>query len=79
LNNGLKSRVAELIITDSTVPPIDCSALENDPSVAGEFYRLLAPSIQTDPVAKRALRMGLAALKNKDPLMECADLLSTDD
>ena len=56
-----------LRVEDATLPDIDPASLENDPTIHGELYRILRPSLQSgDPrtreVAVRAFRYALAAL-----------------
>ena len=56
-----------LRVEDATLPDIDCAALEHDPTITGELYRILKPSIESDDirtqeVAVRAFRYALSAL-----------------
>ncbi len=56
-----------LRVEDATMPDIDCAALEHDPTITGELYRILKPSIESDDirtqeVAVRAFRYALSAL-----------------
>ncbi len=67
LEKGLGSRILQLEIQNRTTEPIDYQALENDPSIAGEFYRMLKPRLESDSTAHLALRLGLAAIKGEDP------------
>lgn len=56
-----------LRLEDATMPDVDCEALENDPTVTGELYRILKPSLSSNDarereVAVRAFRYALSAL-----------------
>jgi DNA repair exonuclease SbcCD nuclease subunit len=60
-------RLFSLKIVDETSPMLDAAALRLDPTLKGEFFRLLEPALTgEDPearaVAADALRMGLSAL-----------------
>lgn len=64
-------RLFALKINDETSPMWNASTLRSDPTVRGEFYRLLEPALSSeDPHEKRlasaALRYGLAALCGED-------------
>ncbi|MFA6947435.1 MAG: DNA repair exonuclease [Eubacteriales bacterium] len=58
-------------IDDRTSPTFDTSALEDDPTVRGAFYRALCPMLtsadeKTRRTAAAALRLGLSALAGAD-------------
>lgn len=60
-------RVFSLQIVDETTPLLDADKLRRDPTIKGEFFRLLEPKLTSDDpeertVAANALRIGLAAL-----------------
>ena len=60
-------RIFALKIEDETVPMLDADELRRDPTVRGEFFRLLEPALIGDDAEARALaadalRMGLCAL-----------------
>lgn len=67
LEKGIKNRVLQLEIQNRTCEPINYRELENDPSIAGEFYRILKPRLDNDSTARLALKLGLAAIKGEDP------------
>lgn len=59
-----------LRIEDSTMPDVDFTSLEHDPTVTGELYRILKPSLnspdaRTREVAVRALRYAMSALSGE--------------
>lgn len=59
-----------LKIEDATMPDVDFSALETDPTITGELYRILKPSLnspdeRTREVAIRALRYAMSALSGE--------------
>lgn len=68
LEAGIEARVSYFEIVDNTTLPIDYNALEADPSITGEFYRLLKPQLENNEDAHLALKTGLAALQGEDPL-----------
>ncbi len=60
-------RVFALKVIDETCPMLDADSLRRDPTVRGEFFRLLEPQLTGDDpearaLAAEALRAGLAAL-----------------
>lgn len=60
-------RLFALKVVDETAPMLDADALRLDPTLRGEFFRLLEPALTGDDpearaVAADALRMGLSAL-----------------
>lgn len=60
-------RVFALKIVDETSPMLDAEALRSDPTLRGEFYRVLEPALTSDDKKEReraaaALRVGLAAI-----------------
>ena len=60
-------RVFKLKLVDATSPMLDSHQLKTDPTLRGEFYRLLEPMLQSEDSsererAKEALRIGLSAL-----------------
>lgn len=62
--------IGDVTVRDHTTPSLSFS--EDDPTVRGEFCRLLAPMLGSSDPAEReravlALRMGLAALSGNDP------------
>lgn len=65
ITSAVSDRVMQIQIIDATEEAIDYLSLENDKSVAGEFYRLLKPRLDTDPHAALALKYGLLALFDK--------------
>ena len=67
-------RVFSLKIEDKTSPMLDAESLRRDPTVRGEFYRLLESSLtsedeKTREVAAAALRAGLSALSGEAVVM----------
>lgn len=66
---GALLEVCEVKVRDRTIPSLSFS--EDDPTVRGEFLRLLAPMLESADPAERekavaALRMGLTALSGND-------------
>ena len=62
-----EGRVFALKIIDETSPMLDADALRSDPTLRGEFYRVLEPALTSDDKTERAraaaaLRVGLAAI-----------------
>ncbi len=60
-------RVFALKVVDETSPMLDAATLRLDPTLRGEFFRLLEPALTGDDpearaIAADALRMGLSAL-----------------
>ncbi|MCL2213078.1 MAG: DNA repair exonuclease [Oscillospiraceae bacterium] len=58
-------------LTDQSVPQVDISSLEHDPTIKGAFYEALLPAFRGTDTAQRdiaemALRYGLAALDGND-------------
>ncbi len=56
-----------LRVEDATLPDVDRAALEKDPTITGELYRILKPSIESEDartreVGIRAFRYALSAL-----------------
>lgn len=56
-----------LRVEDATLPDVDRTALETDPTITGELYRILKPSIESEDartreVGIRAFRYALSAL-----------------
>jgi hypothetical protein len=69
-------------VRDRTLPLYDIDYLKADPSVKGEFCRLLLPALEGEDeearsLATMALRYGLAAITGED-LAELADEEGTD-
>lgn len=67
-------RVFSLKIEDKTSPMLDADALRRDPTVRGEFYRLLEKDLlsedeKTRSTAAAALRAGLSALAGEAVIM----------
>lgn len=67
IRTQLEGRLAALEIVNDTLPTFDEDALEKDPTLRGEFFRLLLPELrsedpQTRQTAALALRLGLSAL-----------------
>ena len=67
-------RVFSLKIEDKTSPMLDAESLRRDPTVRGEFYRLLEGSLtsedeRTREIASAALRAGLSALAGESVVM----------
>lgn len=67
-------RVFSLKIEDKTSPMLDSDTLKRDPTVRGEFYRLLEPQLlsedeKTRETAAAALRAGLSALAGESVVM----------
>ncbi|MBR7032660.1 MAG: DNA repair exonuclease [Clostridia bacterium] len=65
--SNLKDRLYALDIRDETTPDWNASSLSADPTVRGEFYRVIEPLLTSPEPEKRkiasmALRYGLAAL-----------------
>lgn len=63
-------RVLSLSVVDETTPMLDSDALKRDPTIRGEFFRLLEPRLNSDDphekmIAADALRIGLAALEGE--------------
>ena len=68
--SDLGERLYALDIRDETTPDWNASALRADPTVRGEFYRVLEPLLTSPEPKKRkiasaALRYGLAALSGR--------------
>lgn len=68
---GALSALALLEIKDDTVPTLDLEHLEKDVTVRGEFYRSLAPMLESKDAGERAraslaLKVGLAALDKRE-------------
>jgi len=64
---GASDRVFALKVEDDTVPMLGSEELKNDPTLRGEFYRVLEPALTSDDPTERArasaaLRVGLAAI-----------------
>ncbi len=60
-------RVSVLKVIDDTSPMLDSHQLKADPTLRGEFYRLLEPLLESEDAsererAKEALRIGLSAI-----------------
>jgi hypothetical protein len=71
-------RVFSLKIIDKTSPMLDAESLRRDPTVRGEFYRLLEKDLLSDDektrsTAAAALRAGLAALAGEAGEVEMVD------
>ena len=67
LREKLSGLLFTLEVQNLTVPLFDYELLQNDPTIRGEFFRRLLPSLQSDneqirKTASLALRYGLAAL-----------------
>ena len=63
-----------LKIEDATSPVLDADTLRRDPTVRGEFYRLLESALndedeKTRETAAAALRAGLSALAGESVVM----------
>lgn len=72
IKNQLASGLYSLEICDNLSMPADVSALENDPTLRGEYYRVLKDFLNSDDDKTRqraelALRMGLTALSGGNP------------
>ena len=66
----LEASLASLEIIDDTAALPDAAALQKDPTLRGEFYRTLLPSLLSDDEQTRgkallALRIGLAAIDGR--------------
>ena len=66
---------AKCEIKDMTEPLYDAAYLENDLTVKGEFYRLLAEKLSSGSAAEKrvaaeALRYGLAAMSARDIVID---------
>jgi hypothetical protein len=63
--------IYSLDVQDMTTPTYNCAYLERDMTVKGELYRTLLPRLSGGTPEERAaaadaLRVGLAALENRD-------------
>ena len=70
LLQSVARKVFYLEVKNRTVPAIDLSSLENDPTLRGAFYQSLKPlllgSEEEKAVAEKALRYGLGSLSGTD-------------
>ena len=76
--SDLGERLYALDVRDETTPDWNASALAADPTVKGEFYRVLEPLLTSPEPEKRkiasaALRYGLAALAGERFVLRDAD------
>ena len=67
----VSSKLFYMELTNRSVPQVDISSLEHDPTIKGAFYESLLPLFRdTDAtqrdIAEKALRYGLAALDGND-------------
>ncbi len=75
---SLGERLYSLKIVDATAPIWNAAALSSDPTVRGEFYRILEPMLTSSDGAQRAraslaLRFGLSALAGDPVAAEIPD------